>query len=127
MSNGQHVQHEATRLAAEVLVRGKGPRKREHRVNGGVLPAGVGRLAGLKAVGSIAYASVYTQRDGIKPRPAPPDFHVERRLRSGIWVVDKNAHCKTLEQARNYVHGFAKVSRVMVKNWIGAFNPDRGR
>lgn len=133
MSTTQHEQHESTRRAAEVVVRGRGHKRREHRLRGGCLPDRHEYVKGLRAVGVLAYASIYTLNDEFKhPAPRKPDFLVERRLARAVavegggsteWVTaGRSEQCKTLEQARRYVRGRVNY-RVVVLNVRGNYDP----
>jgi hypothetical protein len=123
MSNA-HVKHEAKRLASEVLtVKG-----RELTARGGVLPRGVSAPPGLRAVGSMAYASIYSS---VTEEREPPDFYVERRLTRSVRGDDGARHewitCserfKTIERARNFVSCNPSVYRLVVRT-AGGYVPD---
>jgi len=97
-----HVQHEAKRYASEVIeVNG-----RTVRVRGGVMPSGAPMLPGMRAVGTLAYASIYSQ--GLHPSREKPkrDWSVEVRHSSGHWITaERRMQGDNVEQARNLVRG----------------------
>jgi hypothetical protein len=119
----QHIKHEAKRRANEVLRRGK----RELVAKGGVLPLGAPAMPGLRAVGTIAYASIYSQVCEERERP----FYVERRISRAVrddtgeshqWV-SCSERFKSLELARNFVACDRELYRVMVLR-NGQYVPD---
>lgn len=104
----QHVQHESTRRAYEV-------RSRKGVVIG--------------ARGTIAFASIYTMREGIGPKPAPL-WYVERRLDCGTWITAaRDMQGRDLAEARRIVKGFnramrRKMYRVVTRNVSGGYDPE---
>lgn len=102
----QHEQHESTRYAYE-------RRSRKGAVTGGG--------------GTLAFASIYTMREGVGPK-ALPLWYVERRI-GDVWVTaPRDMQGRTIEEAKNIVAGYNRATgtrmyRIVAKNGLGAYNP----
>lgn len=100
----QHVQHEATRLANEVIVRGRRHNRRAYLVRRGDPPLDAPRMPnirGLRAVGSIAYASIYMQRENIGERGLPDHRLEYLHPRHGWLTCSRSLQRRSFEEARN--------------------------
>jgi hypothetical protein len=122
-----NVKHEAKRRASEVLtVRGK-----QLTAKGGVLPRGVGAPPGLRAVGTMAFASIYS--DTAEERARPPVL-VERKISRALrddtgerhqWITCSERF-RSLERARAFASFQPELYRVVVLTASGDYAPDLG-
>jgi hypothetical protein len=143
----QHVVHESKRAACEVLLmNGREVPAYDRSGKGavGTLPKGVGAVPGMRAVGSLAYASVYEQSqfsEAGRAAPAEIPFYLERRLECGqrdpktgkmhdLWVTDngwgKPGRTLTLQAALGLAEGHVN-SRVVVRDAWGRYNVVGGK
>lgn len=109
----QHVQHEGKRLANEVDHNGR-------VAVGGVLPKGTRYVRGMRATGTIAFATIYMQSAGKAPREK--SYYVER-CHKGVWVTaERSMQGRNIEEARNICKALPGY-RLVVRNGLGAYTP----
>lgn len=100
----QHVQHEATRYAAEL----------QHVETGRIKP-----------VGTLAFASIYAQAAPSLEQAQYREYYVERRLACGMWITaEREMQRKNINLARELVKGMPQY-RVVVHMGNGNYKPMR--
>ena len=129
----KHIRHESKRFASEIYVDEDG---RQHtarsqfcdpRGSCGVLPPKTPYMHGMRAAGVLAYQTLYTEREGIKPRKPGKPFLMEELYqgRAGLWVTcdrEFQRHFQTMQQAVNFANAHPKY-RVVRMNNVGAYDP----
>lgn len=123
----KHIAHESSRFACEEFVDAEGvistARGSMHpKGSRSMLPPKQRYVPGMRAAGTIAFQTLYTDREGLKDKPQPA-FYVEQLHHGHTWVTaPKSLQKMTLQEAINFASSLPQY-RVVTQNNAGSYNP----